>query len=155
MAEVVGGGGRDAGVMPRLLAPRRTHALLRRSLAPQRDLLAYLHRPGEGLVRPTTSPYFRDVLDHLLRVNEEMDVGRDLLSSSMDVQLNLANNRLSVVMARLTVVTVIFLPLNFMVGWFGMNLEIVPTHVARPLAVASALLFPPALWLWFRRKHLL
>ncbi len=153
--EVVGGDGRDTGVMPRLLDARRTHALLRRSLAPQRDLLASLQRPAEGLVRPATSPYFRDVLDHLLHVNEEIDVGRDLLASAMDVQLNLANNRLNLVMARLTVVTVIFLPLNFLVGWFGMNLEILPAALARPLVVVSSLLFPPALWWWFRLKRLL
>jgi len=155
--EVVSDGvGRDdADLLPRLLEARRTHALLRRRLAPQREVLAALARPGEPRVRPETAPYFRDVLDHLLRVTEEIDTGRDLLGSVMDVHLTAVNNRLTLVTTRLTLVATIFLPLNFVVGWFGMNLDILPPAAGRAIAVAVTLLLPPLLIAWFHRKRLL
>ncbi|HET9599816.1 MAG TPA: magnesium transporter CorA family protein [Anaeromyxobacteraceae bacterium] len=154
--EVVSGPrGRDDDLLPRLLEARRTHALLRRRLAPQREVLAALARPGEGRVRAETAPYFRDVLDHLLRITEEIDTGRDLLGSVMDVHLTAVNNRLTLVTTRLTLVATIFLPLNFVAGWFGMNLEILPPAAGKAIAVGVTLILPPLLFAWFHRKRLL
>ena len=150
-----GRGADETELLGRILEARRTHALLRRRLAPQREVLAALARPAEGRVRPETAPYFRDVLDHLLRVTEEIDTGRDLLSSVMDVHLSTVNNRLTLVTTRLTLVATIFLPLNFLVGWFGMNLEILPVPLGKAIAVAVTLTLPPALvWLFHRRRLL-
>lgn len=152
---VVEQSGAREDLMERLLTLRRMHAQLRRRLAPQRDVVAALARPREGRVEPRIALYFRDVLDHLLRVTEEIDVGRDLLGSVMDVHLSLVNNRLTLVTARLALVATVFLPLNFIAGWFGMNLEILPIGVSKALAIGATLALPPALWWWFRRKRLL
>jgi len=154
--EVVEGvGSRD--LTTRILAARRTHAVMRRRLAPQREVFAALARPGpaEPRVNPKTAPYFRDVLDHLLRVTEEIDVGRDMLGSVMDAHLSMVNNRLTLVTTRLTVVAGIFLPLNFIAGFFGMNLEIFPAPWGKWIAVGSLLVLPTVLWLLARRKRLL
>ncbi len=145
----------DPDLLARILQARRTHSLLRRRLAPQREVLVALARPGEGRIRPETAPYFRDVLDHLLRVTEEIDTGRDLLGSVMDVHLSSVNNRLTLVTARLTLIATIFLPLNFVAGWFGMNLEILPVPVGKAIAIGVTLLLPPLLFAWFHRKRLL
>jgi magnesium transporter len=154
-AEVVADEGRQAELLQRLLAARRLHALMRRSLAPQREVVAGLARPGAPRVHPEAAPYFRDVQDHLVRLTESIDVGRELLGSVVDVHLNLVNNRLNAVMTRLTLVSTIFLPLNFVAGWFGMNLTILPPGPSKGLAIAATLLLPPALWWWFRKKRLL
>jgi magnesium transporter len=153
--EVTDGAGGGSDLLARILQARRTHALLRRRLAPQREVLAALSRPGDGRVRPETAPYFRDVLDHLLRVTEEIDTGRDLLGSIIDVHLSSVNNRLTLVTTRLTLIATIFLPLNFVAGWFGMNLEILPAPLAKAIAIGATLVLPPALWWWFHRKRLL
>jgi magnesium transporter len=145
----------DPELLARILQARRTHALLRRRLAPQREVFSTLARGAEGLVRPETAPYFRDVLDHLLRVTEEIDTGRDLLGSVIDVHLSSVNNRLTLVTTRLTLIATIFLPLNFVAGWFGMNLEILPAPLAKAVAIGATLALPPALWWWFRSKRLL
>ena len=113
-------------------ALRRAHAILRRRLSPQREVFAALARPGQALVKDQTAIYFRDVVDHSVRLTEEIDTGRDLLASAMDAYLSHSNNRLSAVTARLTLIATIFLPLNFIAGFFGMNLEILPPTVAVP-----------------------
>jgi magnesium transporter len=142
-------------VVERIALARRQHALLRRRLSPQREVYASLARPGQAVVRDRTAVYFRGVVDHLVRLTEEVDMGRDLLASAMDTHLSQTNNRLSLVTTRLTLVATIFLPLNFVAGFFGMNLEILPPAVAIPVVLAAVVVLPVGLWLFFRSKRLL
>jgi magnesium transporter len=139
--------------LERIADVRRAHALLRRRLAPQREVFAALARPGQQLVKDQAAIYFRDVVDHAVRLTEEIDTGRELLASAMDVHLSQANNRLTQVTARLTLAATIFLPLNFVAGFFGMNLEILPAQVAIPLVLAAMGALPVAMFLFFRWRR--
>lgn len=49
----------------------------------------------------------------------------------------------------------IFLPLNFIAGFFGMNLEIIRPDLAVPLVIASVVAFPAAMYAFFKRRRLL
>lgn len=146
-----GADGRE--LLERIVAARRAHAVLRRRLSPQREVFAALARPGQQLVKDQTAIYFRDVVDHSVRLTEEIDTGRDLLASAMEAHLSRSNNRLSAVSARLSLIATIFLPLNFIAGFFGMNLEIVHPRLAIPLVLAAMLTLPPVMFLVFRRKN--
>jgi magnesium transporter len=141
-------------LLERIVAARRTHALLRRRLAPQREVYAALSRPGQAVVKDATALYFCDVMDHVLRLTEEIDSSRDLVSSAMEVHLSRANVRLAAVTTRLTLVATVFLPLNFLAGFFGMNLEILPPRVAVPVVLCAMAILPIALLLWLRRRRL-
>ena len=145
----------DPELLSRIVAARRAHAILRRRLSPQREVFANLARPGQTLVRDQNAVYFRDVVDHSVRLTEEIDTGRDLLASAMDAYLSYNNNRLSAVTARLTVVASIFLPLNFIAGFFGMNLVIIPPQVAIPLVLAAVVALPLTMFFFFKRRRLL
>ena len=92
-------------------------------------------------------------MDHSVRLTEEIDTGRDLLASAMDAYLSHSNNRMSAVTARLTLIATIFLPLNFIAAFFGMNLEILPSSVAIPLVVTALVSIPSAMFFVFRRKR--
>ncbi|HSM92594.1 MAG TPA: magnesium transporter CorA family protein [Anaeromyxobacteraceae bacterium] len=142
----------QSDLLERIVEARRAHALLRRRLAPQREVYASLARPGQAVVRDGTALYFRDVTDHVVRLTEEIDGGRDLVSSAMEVHLSRANVRLASVTTRLTLVATVFLPLNFLAGFFGMNLEILPPPVAIPLVLGAMVLLPTGL-LWFLRRR--
>jgi len=141
-------------LLERIVAARRTHAILRRRLAPQREVYAALARPGQVLVKDATAIYFRDVMDHVLRLTEEVDSSRDMISSAMEVHLSRANVRLAAVTTRLTLVATFFLPLNFLAGFFGMNLEILPPRIAAPVVLTAMTILPLALWLYIRRRKL-
>jgi magnesium transporter len=143
----------DPELLSRIVAARRAHALLRRRLSPQREVFAALARPGQTFVKDATALYFRDVVDHAIRLTEGVDMGRDLLASAMDAHLSQANVRLAKVTTRLTLIATIFLPLNFVVGFFGMNLEILPPRVAIPLVLALVAIMPVAMWAFFRRER--
>ncbi len=145
----------DSELLERIVSARRAHAILRRRLSPQREVFAGLARPGQALVKDQTAIYFRDVVDHSVRLTEEIDTGRDLLASAMDAYLSYNNNRLSAVTARLTVVASIFLPLNFIAGFFGMNLEIIRPDLAVPVVLFAVVALPTAMFFFFKRRRLL
>ena len=52
--------------------------------------------------------YFRDVYDHLIRIAEELDSLRDILSSVLEIHLASTSNQLNATMKRLTAYGTIF-----------------------------------------------
>jgi magnesium transporter len=143
---------REKEVVARISDLRHKLAHLRRRLAPQREVLAALARPGQPVVHEKTVVYFRDVQDHVVRITEELDTARDLVSQTMEIYLSSVNNRLSAVMARMALAATVFLPLTFVTGFFGMNLP----HTDDPrgwwVVAAFVVALPPAMWLWFLRR---
>lgn len=150
--EIVHRPSRDA--MNRLHAAKRDLMQLRRAVWPMRDALNYVVREPGPLVRPETVVYFRDTADHCFHVMDLVETYRDLASSLTDLYLTTVSNRMNEIMKVLTVFAAIFIPLGFITGVYGMDVE----HPRRAwwwdlpfvftLMGATALL----LLLWFARK---
>ncbi len=143
---------REGEVMERIGDLRRRVAHFRRRLAPQREVLAALARPGQPVVHERNVAYFRDVQDHVVRISEELDVARDLVSQTMEIHLSSVNNRLSAVMARLALVSTIFLPLTYVTSFFGMNLPYTDRMPGWWVVGLVTVALPPVMWTWFRRR---
>lgn len=104
--------------------------VLRRVLGPQRDLvqsLAGSHGPRLG---SEPQLYLRDVYDHAVRIVEEVDSYRDIVTGALDVYLSSVSNRLGEQTRRLSVVATIFLPLTFFTGFFGQNFALLVTTIS-------------------------
>ncbi|MEX1173503.1 MAG: CorA family divalent cation transporter, partial [Chloroflexota bacterium] len=80
---------------------------VRRAASPTREVFSQLTNRDLPLIDPAEIIYFRDVYDHVIRLTDELDNYRELASSTLDVYLTQVNNRLSVIMKRLTGVTVV------------------------------------------------
>jgi magnesium transporter len=131
---------------------------MRRVVTPQRDLFARAIDDIQELpgLEPANRDYFRDVYDHLIRISDQIDSYRDLLTSAMDVYLSTVSNRLNQVMKQLTIIATIFLPLTFVTGFFGQNFAWLVKHIDTFGAFMAfgigGLLVPIVLLLtWFRR----
>jgi magnesium transporter len=121
----------DEAQLHELFAMRRTLATLRRAVAPQREvLLAVLSgtAPLPGIT-DEAERRLRDVYDHLARLDEGIDRYRDVLAGAVDLYVSLASNRANAVMKQLTVIAGVFLPLSFVVGFFGQNFGWLVDHV--------------------------
>ena len=134
---------------------------LRKIAGPTREVLTMLTTRDYPAIRPEMMPYFRDVSDHLIRIYEILDSYRDLMSGALDAYLSNISNMLNLVMQRLTIITVIFLPLTFVTGIFGMNFKTQPWEfewdrgqVFWGVTVFMAVLGTGMYW-WFHRKRLL
>ncbi len=108
------------------LAIKRQLLNLRRRLTPQRDILNGLLRRDLGLIGRDVVPYFQDVYDHSLRVIENLDLSRDILTTIMDAQLSVASNRLNEVMRTMTVIATILMSMALIAGIYGMNFHEMP-----------------------------
>lgn len=124
--------GAAGGVLERVLRLRANAVRLRRLAIPQRELLARLSRPEfPHLVRREATFYFRDVYDHLVRIESLIEALRDLTENALHTHLTVVSNRLNEVMKVLTAVATIFLPLTLISGVYGMNFA---EHVWPPFA---------------------
>jgi magnesium transporter len=94
---------------------------IRHVLAPSREALAQLTGREFDLISEQNVFYFRDVYDHLIRLNDELDSFRELVAGALEVYLSSINNNLSAIMKRLTGVTVILAGIGAVAGVFGMS----------------------------------
>jgi magnesium transporter len=111
----------DSWTLERLFVLKRQLIGLRRAMSPSREIFNQLTNRDLKLVKPEHIIYFRDVYDHLIRVTDELDNDRDLVAGTLDVYLSTINNNLSLIMKRLTGVTVILAGMGAVAGIFGMS----------------------------------
>ncbi len=133
---------------------RRTVVRFRRLAVPMREVLDLLMEP-EGLVTPALTPYYRDVLDHTIRVTELMDNIRDLLTAARELQLAQVSNRLNVVMKKVTSWGAIILLPTLIAGIYGMNFKDMPElrwSTGYPLALGLMAISAFVLYRVFKRR---
>ena len=94
---------------------------VRRAISPVREVFNQLTNRDETLIDENEIVYFRDIYDHVIRLTDELDNYRELASATLDVYLTQVNNNLSVIMKRLTGVTVILAGVGAVAGIFGMS----------------------------------
>jgi magnesium transporter len=106
-----------------LFALRRWLSDVRKVVAPQRDMLNALlsQRVDVPGMNKENEPYFRDLYDNMIKINDMVDSHRDLVSSTMDSYIAQMANRQNDVMKQLTIMATIFLPLTYLTGFFGQN----------------------------------
>jgi magnesium transporter len=132
---------------------------VRKQVAPQRDMMASLvagmvDMPG---MTPDGEPYLRDLYDHTIRISDQIDSYRDLLSNAMSAYLSMVSNNLNEVMKQLAIIATIFLPLSFLTGFFGQNFAWLvsnlggwPTFVI--VGLGTEVIAVAALYWLFRRR---
>jgi magnesium transporter len=107
--------------LERVFRLKRELIQVRHVLAPSRELFAQLTSREFGQISDAAVFYYRDVYDHLVRLNDEFDTHRELIASTLDVYLSTINNNLSAIMKRLTGVTVILAGVGAIAGIGGMS----------------------------------
>lgn len=135
---------------------------LRRVLSPQREVFNKLARDDYAPIDQKERIYFRDIYDHFLRLTDLNESLRDIITGSLDTYLSVTANRTNEVMKTLTIVTVLFMPLSFGTGFFGMNffaslievtLEPNPLKWAFFIAIVASMVLVPLIMLrMFKRR---
>ena len=129
--------------------------VLRRTLAPHREVLSRLNRGDLRFVKPANTIYFRDIYDHLLRMSDMVDSCREVTTMALEAHATIASNRLNEIMKTMTAFATLALPLVIVTGIFGMNFgehpELGPRWIYQGLSVALMGSMPVMLFLF--RKH--
>jgi magnesium transporter len=89
-----------------------------------------------------------------VRIYDLIEISRDLLGNALDAYLSSVSNRLNEVMKRLTLLTTIFMPISFLVGFGGMNFKQLPfdNPVAFGILIAMLFIVPISMLIWFWRS---
>ena len=111
----------DRTTLPRVFELKRELIAVRRAVSPVREVLNQLTNRDLALIDPDEIIYFRDIYDHVIRLTDELDNDRELVTATLDVYLSQVNNNLSTIMKRLTGVTVIVAGVGAIAGIFGMS----------------------------------
>ena len=111
----------DPATLERLFALKTRLLLVRRAATPVREIFNQLTNRELALIDSAEILYFRDVYDHLIRLTDELDNYRELVSATLDVYLSTINNQLSQIMKRLTGVTEVLTGIAAIGGIIGMS----------------------------------
>jgi magnesium transporter len=99
---------------------------LRKVVLPARSVLTELSTRKSAFVSEATQPYLNNMVGTIERVLQDVLVDRDILNGSLNNYMSLVAHKSNKTMGKLTVVSIIFLPLTFLCGVYGMNFEYLP-----------------------------
>lgn len=95
-------------------------------LMPTRTILTELAGRRSHLISQATQSALNNIAATLERVLQDVLVDREILTQSLNLHMSMVGHRTNQAMSKLTVISVIFLPLTFLCGVYGMNFRILP-----------------------------
>lgn len=134
---------------------RKEMIVLKKNVAPVRDIINGFIRSESDLLQENTDKYFKDIYDHIIQANDATENYRDILSNLHDLYISQVNLKMNEVMKVMAIVTCLLAPGTVIGGIFGMNFEVIPiTHQQWGfyIAVGLMLIFPIIMLVIFKRR---
>lgn len=141
--------------LPHLYGIRKELLLMRSASFPLRDIVLSMLSPDFDLISDAVKVNLRDVYDHVAHVADLVNLNREMINNLYEMHMLDTNNNMNRVMTTLTVFSAIFIPLNFLAGFFGMNFHYFPglsSPVGIPLVVASCAVLAGGMVYFFRSR---
>lgn len=110
----------------RLYDMQRDLMTLRLAAAPMQDVINQLVRLHPELIPDELRVYFRDVYDHVFRVNESISAMREMLTAAINVNLALVTFGQNEVMKKLAGWAAMLAAPTLITSWYGMNFTHMP-----------------------------
>lgn len=114
------------GTTQRIYELKRELLEVKRAITPLIDICNRLMRFDIKLIPDDTRPYFRDVYDHALRINEMLDNTRDLVTAALEANFSLTSISQSEVSKKFAGWAAIIGVPTMIAGIYGMNFEAMP-----------------------------
>ena len=129
---------------------------LRRTFGYQQSCFAELRHADSPLLHARAAHEFQDLYEHMERMASLSTLLQELARDLLEGHISLSGHRLNSIMKTLTIASVIFLPLTFLAGIYGMNFENMPELQAQDgyYLLLGGMGLITALLLWaFRRAR--
>jgi magnesium transporter len=127
---------------------------LRLAVAPLQDITSQLVRLHPQLIPDELRAYFRDVYDHVFRVNESISAMREMLGAAINVNLSLVTFGQNEVMKKLAGWAAMLAAPTLLTSWYGMNFTHMPEldkPWAYPLVIVLMVSVVGGLYTWLKR----
>jgi magnesium transporter len=99
---------------------------LRQIVEAQEEMMKTIGHSDFPYVNEESNPYIQDTISRFSRITSALDTFKETLTNIFDLQLSLKSDHMNVIMKTLTLVSVVFLPMTFIAGLYGMNFEKMP-----------------------------
>jgi magnesium transporter len=100
--------------------------ILRKSIAPLREAISRFSKSDSDFISKNNYVFIRDLYGNTVQVMDTVESYRDILNGLQDLFITEVSFKMNKVMQLLTLVSVIFIPLTFLAGIYGMNFEHMP-----------------------------
>lgn len=138
-----------------LYALKSRSSVLRHAVVPLLEVVGKLHGGRVPAVCMASQEYFRDVHDHLARINSATDAIRETIATAIQVNLSLVTIEESEITKRLAAWAAIFAASTALAGIWGMNFEVMPElkwQYGYPLALSVIASVAAFLYWRFKRR---
>jgi magnesium transporter len=145
----------EPSTLDTILRLNRSSLRVHRVMAPQREVLNRLARGEFPLISKQALIFFRDIYDHLVRIEDLNQTIRDEANNALSTYLSSIAIQQNETTKILSAVASIFLPLTLIAGIYGMNFQHMP-ELAKPWAYFAVLAFMGAtivLSMWWFMTH--
>jgi magnesium transporter len=155
LEDVIFGESSDGDATQRVYQLKRDLLALRRTISPLVEVCNRLMRFDLPNIPEDTRLYFRDVYDHIMRLNETIDAQRELLTTALEAHLSITSHTQNEHMKRITAWAAMIAVPTMIAGIYGMNFHNMPElnwsygyHASIAVMLASC----GALYVGFRRS---
>ncbi len=134
---------------------RKELIVLKRNIAPVRELVNGFIRSESELLEDRTTKYFKDIYDHIVQAYDLTENYRDMMTSMQDLYINNVNLRMNEVMKVMAIVTCLMAPATVIGGIFGMNFDRIPylhNKYGFFIAVGLMIIVPLGMLFVFKRR---
>jgi len=121
----------DRATVIRLYDLKRELTYMQVNVAPMQDVLSQLVRSTSPLIPEEVRLYLRDVLDHSVRINQTIDVLRDMLGTALAVNQALVTQAQGEVVKKLAGWAALLAAPTLITSWYGMNFQAMPELAQR------------------------
>ena len=131
---------------------------IKRVLFPMQELVNTIKTEGNLIVDSKHSMYIQHIDDHLIKQNNIIRTSQEMANEIRENFESYSSFRMNSIMQVLTLVSVIFSPLTFIAGVYGMNFEYMPElkwQYSYPICMIVMLIIAIALIIFFKRKMVL
>ncbi|HSU50703.1 MAG TPA: magnesium/cobalt transporter CorA [Segetibacter sp.] len=112
--------------LAKLNALRKEMIVLKRNVAPVRELINGFIKSESDLLDDKINKYYKDAYDHIVQANDVAENYREVLASLQDLYINQVNLKMNEVMKVMAIVTCLLAPASVIGGIFGMNFDVIP-----------------------------
>jgi magnesium transporter len=127
---------------------------VKRTVSPLIDICTRLMRFDLELIPEDTRPYFRDVYDHVIRINEMVDSAREILGTALEANFSLISISQNEIQKRFAGWAAILAVPTMVAGIYGMNFKFMPELSWRygyPFIISFILLMCGLMYAGFKR----
>ena len=129
--------------------------VFRKIVLASRELMHELASRKSAFVSETTQPFLENMAGALERLGGDLTTEREVLNETLNLYMGMVSHRTNRIVNRLTILSMLFLPLGFLAGVYGMNFEVLPElrwRYAYPAFWILVVLFISAFVAFVRRK---